>query len=99
MRAGTGRWGIKALPLCCRCRCMSECLQRETDPMRRRRADVTETRWRMTASTGTALRLAAVALDCPNPRSLAGFYAKLLGWQVDESQSNDQWVELADPAG
>jgi catechol 2,3-dioxygenase-like lactoylglutathione lyase family enzyme len=53
----------------------------------------------MTAPRGTALRLAAVALDCPNPRALAGFYGKLLGWQIDESASDDQWVELADPSG
>lgn len=53
----------------------------------------------MTAPTPTALRLAAVASDCPNPRALAGFYGRLLGWRIDESESDDQWVELVDPGG
>lgn len=45
------------------------------------------------------LRLAAVAIDCPEPRELAGFYARLLGWSIDEEESEEDWVELADPAG
>ncbi|CAM06153.1 putative enzyme related to lactoylglutathione lyase [Saccharopolyspora erythraea NRRL 2338] len=53
----------------------------------------------MTASTSTALRLAAFALDCPDPRALAAFYGRLLGWEIDEAESEDDWVELADPAG
>ncbi|MCI2421157.1 VOC family protein [Saccharopolyspora sp. K220] len=47
----------------------------------------------------TALRLAAFAIDCPDPRALAEFYGRLLGWEVDEAESNDGWVELADPSG
>lgn len=45
------------------------------------------------------LRLAAVAIDCPNPRRLAEFYGSLLGWDIDEAESRDDWVELADPNG
>ncbi|MBE9374845.1 VOC family protein [Saccharopolyspora sp. HNM0983] len=44
-------------------------------------------------------RLAAYVLDCPDPRALADFYGRLLDWAVDESASDADWVELADPAG
>ncbi|MGP4015148.1 VOC family protein [Saccharopolyspora sp. 5N708] len=47
----------------------------------------------------TALRLTAFAIDCPDPRALAEFYGRLLGWAVDEAESDDDWVELVDPAG
>lgn len=47
----------------------------------------------------SALRLAAFAIDCPDPRALAEFYGRLLGWRIDEAQSKEEWVELADPAG
>jgi predicted enzyme related to lactoylglutathione lyase len=47
----------------------------------------------------TALRLSAFAIDCPEPRALAEFYGRLLGWEVDEAESEEGWVELADPAG
>lgn len=47
----------------------------------------------------TALRLAAFAIDCPEPRRLAGFYGRLLDWEVDEDASDADWVELADPSG
>jgi hypothetical protein len=53
----------------------------------------------MTASPEAPLRLCAIALDCPDPRALAEFYGRLLGWQIDEAASDDRWVELADPAG
>ncbi|QIZ34964.1 VOC family protein [Saccharopolyspora sp. ASAGF58] len=46
----------------------------------------------------TTLRLAAFAIDCPDPRALAGFYGRLLGWELDP-ESDDHWVELVDPAG
>ncbi|RKT84888.1 Glyoxalase/Bleomycin resistance protein/Dioxygenase superfamily protein [Saccharopolyspora antimicrobica] len=47
----------------------------------------------------TQLDLAAFAIDCPDPRELADFYGRLLGWQVDEEASNADWVELANPNG
>lgn len=39
-------------------------------------------------------RLSVVALDCPDPWSLAAFYAQLSGWEVEDDASNDRWVEL-----
>ncbi|MHA6806015.1 VOC family protein [Salinifilum ghardaiensis] len=45
------------------------------------------------------LRLLAFVLDCPNPRALAQFYGRLLGWEIDEGESDPEWVELADPFG
>lgn len=45
------------------------------------------------------LKLAAVAIDCPAPRKLAEFYGRLLGWEIDEAESAEDWVELADPNG
>ncbi|MER5391573.1 VOC family protein [Saccharopolyspora sp. NPDC002686] len=48
----------------------------------------------------TELKLAAFAIDCPDPRKLAEFYGRLLGWQIDESETEDDyWVELANPDG
>lgn len=47
----------------------------------------------------TSLKLAAFAIDCPDPRRLAEFYGRLLGWEIDEAEADDDWVELADPAG
>ncbi|ASU80346.1 VOC family protein [Actinopolyspora erythraea] len=44
-------------------------------------------------------RLVSFVLDCPEPRGLAEFYAELLGWPIDESESDERWVELADPEG
>ncbi|MFG2531994.1 VOC family protein [Streptomyces sp. NPDC048516] len=38
-----------------------------------------------------------VALDCPDPRALADFYADMLGWQVTEE--DEDWVEVAGPDG
>ena len=53
----------------------------------------------MTVPTKSPLRLAAFAIDCPDPRRLAEFYGDLLGWTVDEAESDGEWVELADPSG
>jgi catechol 2,3-dioxygenase-like lactoylglutathione lyase family enzyme len=38
-----------------------------------------------------------VVLDCPDPRALAAFYAEVLGWEVDEDGSDDDWVNLLPP--
>lgn len=43
--------------------------------------------------------LAVTALDCPNARELATFYGELLGWSVDEEDSDDEWVTLTPPGG
>ena len=37
-----------------------------------------------------------VVLDCSDARSLAGFYAGILGWEVEEG-SDDDWVTIAPP--
>lgn len=38
-----------------------------------------------------------VALDCPDPRALAGFYQAVLGGEV--SRGSDRWYELHVPGG
>jgi catechol 2,3-dioxygenase-like lactoylglutathione lyase family enzyme len=39
-------------------------------------------------------RLSVTALDCPDPRSLAEFYAAITGWPVDEDDdTDDTWVQ------
>src|SRR4051812_47270029 len=43
-------------------------------------------------------RLSLVALDCPDPRALAGFYAAITGWAV-MPDSGDEWVQLRAPQG
>src|SRR5690554_5869136 len=35
-------------------------------------------------------------IDCPDPRALGSFYAKILDWEVDAS---DDWVEIRAPHG
>ncbi|MFD6323658.1 VOC family protein [Streptomyces sp. NPDC058442] len=35
-----------------------------------------------------------VILDCPDPRKLAGFYAELLGWEINTDISTEDWVNL-----
>ncbi|WP_369054066.1 VOC family protein [Kineococcus terrestris] len=40
------------------------------------------------------MKLGAVALDTPDPAGLARFYAGLLGWEVDEQESSEDWVEV-----
>jgi hypothetical protein len=42
-------------------------------------------------------RLRSVVLDCPEPRSLADFYAGLLGGDVEAE--DDTWVVLEEPGG
>ncbi|MFC9232392.1 VOC family protein [Streptomyces decoyicus] len=44
------------------------------------------------------ITLGVVALDCPDPQALAGFYAEMLGWRV-EAEGDDDWVEVAGPDG
>ncbi len=42
-------------------------------------------------------RLSLVALDCPDPRQLAEFYAAITGWDVDHDGGN--WVQLRSDVG
>lgn len=41
-------------------------------------------------------RLVSVVLDCADPHALAGFYARLLGWEVQDG-GDGTWVSVADP--
>ncbi|MGW3012792.1 VOC family protein [Streptomyces sp. NPDC001219] len=43
------------------------------------------------------IKLGVVALDCPDPRALANFYAEMLDWQV--TGGDDEWIEIAGPTG
>lgn len=37
------------------------------------------------------------ALDCPDPRELARFYAAILGWEAESD--DDEWVTIGGAAG
>ncbi len=39
------------------------------------------------------------ALDCPDPRALAGFYQSIVGGAIKESTATDEWVRLQTPVG
>lgn len=43
-------------------------------------------------------RLSLVALDTPDPRGLAGFYAALTGWPIRDGD-DDEWIELDSGGG
>jgi catechol 2,3-dioxygenase-like lactoylglutathione lyase family enzyme len=43
------------------------------------------------------MTLSGVVLDTPDPRALAGFYRRLLGWTVRED--SETWVSLSPPGG
>lgn len=43
--------------------------------------------------------LGVVALDCPDPVALAGFYRAVLAWDAPEVAEDGHWVTLANPAG
>jgi catechol 2,3-dioxygenase-like lactoylglutathione lyase family enzyme len=41
-------------------------------------------------------RFTLVALDCPDPRALASFYAAITGWEVGDGED---WIELRNDDG
>lgn len=43
------------------------------------------------------LTLSGIVLDSPDARALAGFYRRLLGWEVEQDEPH--WVKLRAPAG
>lgn len=47
----------------------------------------------------TIARFALVALDCPDPRSLAAFYQQIIGGEIEESSTTGEWVRLQVPNG
>ena len=42
-------------------------------------------------------RLDLVVLDCPDPRALGAFYARILGWEIESA--DDEWVDVRGPGG
>jgi predicted enzyme related to lactoylglutathione lyase len=44
-------------------------------------------------------RLAWTAIDCPDARALAAFYAAITGWPVDEASSDGTWIQLTGDHG
>jgi catechol 2,3-dioxygenase-like lactoylglutathione lyase family enzyme len=44
-----------------------------------------------------AFQLTATVLDAPDPRALARFYSRLLGWPIGRDEPD--WVTLRPPAG
>jgi predicted enzyme related to lactoylglutathione lyase len=44
-----------------------------------------------------AFQLTATVLDAPDPRALAEFYSRLLGWPIGRSEPD--WVTLRPPGG
>lgn len=42
-------------------------------------------------------KLSLFALDCPDPRQLAEFYAGITGWEVD--RDDGEWVQLRSDGG
>ena len=50
--------------------------------------------------TAAIPRIDSVVFDCPDPRSLADFYARLLDWPPDPNPDPDgSWVDLKNPHG
>lgn len=43
-------------------------------------------------------RYSLVAIDCPEPLTLARFYAGITGWEVEPVRDED-WVQLVSPTG
>jgi predicted enzyme related to lactoylglutathione lyase len=43
------------------------------------------------------LKVTGIVLNAPDPRELAGFYSRLLGWQIRTDEP--EWVTLANPDG
>ncbi|MFG1942599.1 VOC family protein [Nonomuraea sp. NPDC048826] len=39
-------------------------------------------------------RFRSTVIDCPDPRALAGFYSRLLGWPI--AVEDDDWVVVTD---
>ena len=48
---------------------------------------------------GISARRLVVALDCPDARELAEFYAAMLGWRVVADEEDPRWVDVVPPEG
>lgn len=53
----------------------------------------------MERSMNQIARLAWTAIDCRRPRELAAFYSAITGWPLDETVSDEGWVQLASDGG
>ncbi|QNN82747.1 VOC family protein [Brachybacterium sp. Z12] len=62
------------------------------------RAAPTVGAWRTWIRNPSSPPLDVTVLDCPDALQLATFYAKLLGWRVEEGSDSD-WAELLPPRG
>jgi catechol 2,3-dioxygenase-like lactoylglutathione lyase family enzyme len=51
----------------------------------------------MTGTPSVNLKLSGIVLDSPDPRALAAFYQRLLGWAVEQDEPD--WVKLSPPDG
>ena len=40
-------------------------------------------------------KLSVFAIDCPDPRALAGFYSVLTGFPLGADDEDNEWIELA----
>lgn len=49
--------------------------------------------------THITARRVVVALDCPDARQLADFYATMLGWTVHSDAEYPDWVDVLPPTG
>ena len=47
---------------------------------------------------GISARRVVVALDCPDARELAEFYASMLGWRIHDG-GNPDWLDVLPPEG
>jgi len=61
---------------------------------------------RHVAMTQPKMRLSSATIGAPNPRALAAFYARLLGWTVVNEEGpkpgappEDGWAQLRPPSG
>jgi predicted enzyme related to lactoylglutathione lyase len=53
-----------------------------------------------TSNSAAVPTFGAVALDCPDPLALAGFYREVLGWAAEPDSNEDgEWVTLTNPLG
>ena len=48
---------------------------------------------------GITARRVVVALDCPDARELAEFYAAMLGWRIRDDVEYPDWVDVLPPEG
>ncbi|MFS4488181.1 VOC family protein [Dietzia kunjamensis] len=46
---------------------------------------------------GITARRVVVALDCPDARELAEFYAAMLGWRIRDDAEYSAWVDVLPP--